>query len=141
MPDHTPDITGLSIVMLGNFCNPAIFHSAWFTKYGLLPEEEAQAIEEQIILPDYAQFNLAWVQVQVNRQRLQMGTIDPPSVNLVRDLVIGTFRILSHTPVSALGINHDYHYRQVSAERWRRIRPYAISPLVLGINPPKSWNA
>src|SRR5687767_12874321 len=50
MPERSPEINGMSIVLIGNF-NPAIFHSAWFAKFGLLPEEESSDIENQVILP------------------------------------------------------------------------------------------
>src|SRR5688500_7723584 len=101
MPDAKPDIHGMSIVMVGSF-NPAIFHSAWFTKFGLLPEEEASDVQQQVILPDFAQFTLAWLQAQVTPERFQLSTTDPESFNLLRDLAIGTFRILEHSPIRAL---------------------------------------
>ena len=33
-----PEISGVSVVLLGDF-NPAIFTPAWFALHGLLPEE------------------------------------------------------------------------------------------------------
>lgn len=120
MPDAKPDIHGMSIVMVGSF-NPAIFHSAWFARLGLLPEEEATDVQQQVILPDFAQFTLAWLQLQVTPDRFQLSTTDPESFNLLRDLAIGTFRILEHSPVRALGINRDQHHRVDSIQRWHEI--------------------
>jgi hypothetical protein len=120
MAESKPDIHGMSIVMVGSF-NPAIYHSAWFTKFGLLPEEEGDDVQQQVILPDFAQFSLAWLQSQVTPDRFQLSTVDPESFNLLRDLAIGTFRILPHSPVSAIGINRDQHYRIASVQRWHEI--------------------
>lgn len=132
MAESRPDIHGMSIVMVGSF-NPAIFHSAWFTKFGLLPEEEGRDIQQQVILPDFAQFSLAWLQTQVTPERFQLSTSDPESFNLLRDLAIGTLRILSHSPVRALGINRDQHHRVNSIRRWHEIG--------LTLAPAKFWRS
>ncbi len=132
MAKSQPDIHGMSIVLVGSF-NPAIFHSAWFTKFGLLPEEEGADIQQQVILPDFAQFSLAWLQTQVTPERFQLSTTDPESFNLLRDLAIGTFRILSHSPVRALGVNRDQHYRVDSIQRWHEIG--------LTLAPSKVWRS
>lgn len=131
VPDASPDIHGMSIVLVGNF-NPGIFHSAWFTKFELLPEEEAEDIADQVILPDFAQFSLAWLQLQVTSDRFQLSSSDPEAFNLLRDLAIGTFRILSHSPIRALGVNRDLHFRVENVERWHEIG--------LTVVPAKRWN-
>ena len=42
-----PEITGASLVLLGNF-NPSIFVPAWFGWHGLLPEKTVEAAELKI---------------------------------------------------------------------------------------------
>src|SRR6266542_4178602 len=106
----TPDLHGAAIVLLGGF-NPAIFQPAWFEKHELIPEEETTNVANLIILPDLAQFSLDWLQVNVTGDRFQVSSARPESFNLLRDLVIGTFRILSHTPIRAMGVNRDLHFK------------------------------
>ena len=40
---------------------------------------------------------------------------------LVRDIVLGTFFLLEHTPVSALGLNRQMHFSLGSEEDWHRV--------------------
>jgi hypothetical protein len=126
-----PDIVGASVVAIGSF-NPAIFSPAWFSKQGLLPEGEAEDAEVEAILSQAAKFRLNWLEVAVLPDRLSMSTTQPQSVRLLRDLVVGTFHLLSHTPVSAFGLNRDAHFKIDNADRLSEIgnslvpkRPFA----------------
>ena len=57
-----------------------------------------------------------WLQNRVLRDRFQAGTAQEPYCEALRDLVIGTFDLLGHTPLRLLGINRDLHYRLASEE-------------------------
>lgn len=114
-----PEIQGLSIVLLGDF-NPKIFQPAWFAAQGLIgpqESEEAQASVE-IIHPDVAIFRLDWLTLQVTRERFLAATAQEAYAEAVRDLVLGTFTLLRHTPAGVMGINREMHFRMRSETEW-----------------------
>ncbi len=127
-----PEISGVSVVMLGDF-NPAIFTPAWFVLHGLLPEDVADNAELRIAHRQVTEFVAEWLRIQVTSERFFAETLQAPHVRLC-DLVARTFReYLHHTPITALGINHDVHFRVESfAERDRIGRTLA---------PVKPWGA
>lgn len=110
-------LQGISMVFLGQF-NPAIFQPAWFASEGLIPEKEAENAEVQIIHPEFASFSLEWLNFRVGLERLSMETVKEPYYEILRDLAIGTFRLLRHTPIQALGINRSVHIAAESEEQW-----------------------
>ncbi len=117
----TLEIEGPTIGVLGNF-NPRIFHPTWFAENKLLREDEANvAIEgptEFVVSPDLAFFKAGWLDLQVVQDRLLAHSSDPAAYVSLRDLVVGMFRLLEHTPLTQLGINHHFHYRMPSREEW-----------------------
>ncbi len=118
-----------SIVCVGTF-NPAIFHPAWLAARSLIQETEAEGAEVRVITPDVAEFRLKWVQVQVLRERLTAGTETPDDFPLLRDLVVGTFRLLEHTPVTGVGLNRQMHFRVEDSEAWHHIG-HVLAPKVI----------
>ena len=127
-----PEISGVSVVLLGDF-NPAIFTPAWFVLHGLLQEDVADSAELRIAHRQVTEFVAEWLRIQVTSERFFAETLQAPPVRL-HDLVARTFReYLHHTPITALGINHDVHFRVESfAERDRIGRTLA---------PVKPWGA
>ncbi len=117
-----------SIVLTGSF-NPAIFHPLWFGQHGLLPDDEAKvkvttkdddarlAQGLGIVHPRLTQFQLDWVRVQVTQDRFAAIADAGHSLPL-RDLVLGTFRLLEHTPVGAMGLNRMMHFPMKDDEEW-----------------------
>jgi hypothetical protein len=103
-------IQGVNIVLRGNF-NPTIFHPSWLASQELIRSQEADAAEIKIIHPQVAQFEMEWLQMNVTIDRFQAGTTQESYHELLRDLVIGIFSLLPHTPLRALGINRNFHYR------------------------------
>lgn len=117
MTEIKPEIQGASIVLIGAF-NPKIFQPAWFASQDLLRNEEAQDAEIQIVHQALVDFSLEWLKVQVHQDRFSAGTHQSPYYTPLKDLVVGTFRILRHTPIRMLGINCDYHFPIGSEDRW-----------------------
>lgn len=97
---------GKNIQVLGHF-NPPLFVPRWFADVGLLPEAEATAAGE-FIHEEVAQFNTDWVTVSVTKDRMAVSTTRLSHIEPLRDLVVGTLDLLSHTPTSVFGINHDF---------------------------------
>lgn len=114
-----PNIEGMSVVLVGDF-NPKIFQPVWFAAQEppLIPKLEAEAATIEIIHADVAIFNVEWFRLQVTRDRFHISTPQESRYEFLRDLVLGTFQLLQHTPVSAMGINKDAHWRVESEEVW-----------------------
>jgi hypothetical protein len=49
------------------------------------------------------------------------ATSDTSSYELLRDLAVGTFKVLSHTPLRLLGINRHAHFKTRSREVWHAV--------------------
>ena len=122
-----PEISGVEVVLLGDF-NPAIFTPAWFAMHGLLPMAAADSADLQVAHRQLTVFSTDWLQLQVATNRFVADTGQAPHVR-VRDLVVRVFKEhLLHTPLNAMGINRNVHFRVgSSAERDRIGR--ALAPV------------
>jgi hypothetical protein len=117
MGTQLPEIQGVSIALLGDF-NPKIFQPAWFAAQGLLRQQEADEATINIIHSDVVSFSLPWLTLEVIRERFVVATSQEPYVKVMRDLVLGAFQLLQHTPLHKLGINADMHFRMDSEKSW-----------------------
>ncbi len=117
MNAQLPDIQGLSVVFLGDF-NPKIFQPAWFAAQGLIRQQEAEEAKVEIIHPEVVNFSLEWLAFQVTREQCALTTTQEPYYVVMRDLIVGTFNLLQHTPLHKLGINIDMHFRMDSEASW-----------------------
>src|SRR3954463_8544753 len=111
MAELKAKIEAAAIILLGSF-NPQIFQPTWFSAQGLIRKEEGESAKLQLIHPEIAAFSLEWAQLQVTPQRfgLEASTTQQYSPELLRDLTLGTFRLLSHTPVKMMGLNRLFHF-------------------------------
>ena len=122
-----PEISGVSIVMLGSF-NPAIFTPAWFALHDLLPESLADSAELRIAHERITVFDADWLHLEVMTDRFSVETRQAPHVR-VRDLVARVFgERLSHTPLKAFGINRMVHFQVRSTTERDRIGK-ALAPV------------
>ena len=103
MSQPTLELEGISIVFLGSF-NPQIFQPAWFSAEGLLRKEEAEAIEINVIHREIVSFQSSWLQLQVRSNQFILSTEDSSFYEPLRDLALGTFQLLRHTPIQKMGI-------------------------------------
>lgn len=120
MSPGEPAVSSTSIVLRGGF-NPVIFQPAWFTAEKLLPRTEIEAAKVDIITPQILSFSTEWLTLQVTDDRFFALTQLAHMALPLRDLVLGTFRLLRHTPITAMGINYDSHTDMGSIEAWHRI--------------------
>src|SRR5688500_4623204 len=109
-----PKISGSSIVLRGSF-NPTIFQPSWLARYNLISTQEADAAQVKVVHSEVSHFETESSVIQVTKDRFAAAT--KASVHWVplADLVVGTFSILEHTPVTAMGINRQMHF-EVSSE-------------------------
>lgn len=116
----SPQMETAHVVILGKL-NPAIFHPAWFSAQHLLRPQETQDAEVQLVHPDAAVMRMEWLQLQVVRERFQASTTQSQYFEPLRDLVSGIFSLLAYTPVTALGINRDFHFSLESERQWHAL--------------------
>lgn len=113
-------LEGVSVVFIGSF-NPAIFHPSWYVAEGLWSKTELENAEVGVIAADACSFRTEQYTLQALNNRFMISTTQPPLYDSLRDLAIGTFRILRHTPLAKLGLNRDFHFRLESEEAWHTI--------------------
>jgi len=117
MSPPKPEIEGVGIVLVGSF-NPRIFQPAWFAAENLIREEEEQAAKIELIHRQVAIFSLDWLHLQVTDEQFIVTTTQSSFYEPLRDLVLGTFRLLRHTPIRMMGLNRDCHFRMPSEEAY-----------------------
>lgn len=108
---------GTFIVLIGDF-NPKIFQPVWFSREGLIKKQDEEDSKIEIIRPELVSIDFEWMKLQVTRDRFQVSTFQDPYIEPMRDLVIGTFQILSHTPIRMLGVNSEIHYLMPNETVW-----------------------
>ncbi len=115
-----PELEGVSIVVVGRL-NPAIFQPLWFARHNLVREEEAQEAKLEIIHREVTVFSTEWFSLQVTDDKYQVATQDPTMYRPLRDLALGTFKILEHTPITAFGFNINQHFPMESQDEWHAL--------------------
>lgn len=122
MPELSPEIEGLSVVLVGSF-NPKIFHPSWFAAEGLIRKEEAETANLEVTHPSVAIFSLDWLRLEVTQERFAAATsnLQQYAPEPLRDLVQGTFNLLRHSPARMMGINRHFHFGIESEEKWHAI--------------------
>jgi hypothetical protein len=120
--NSTPTVQqdGAQIVVLGSF-TPAIFSPAWLSAQRVIGDDEVADAEVQVIMPRLAAFRVGWLQCQVQDDRMSLATVDPQEFGTLRDAASAILTILSHTPISMMGLNRDIHVSIPDADSWHRI--------------------
>ncbi|MGB8605246.1 hypothetical protein [Bradyrhizobium sp.] len=116
-----PEISGVAIVLLGNF-NPSIFQPFWMARQGLITDEAAAAATVSVIHPEISQFAIESefiLNVQSNRFQLSRATAPLVTVSDLCSRIFG--EILPHTPINQLGINRSVHFSVGSSQERDRI--------------------
>jgi len=109
-----------SIVIRGDL-NPRIFQPSWFAMQNLLGHDEAESAKLEVVHPEVTHFSVDWVDIQVLRDRFAVRTLQEGHAEAMRDLVMGTFRLLRHTPAGIMGINKTVHFSVDNRDEWNAI--------------------
>jgi len=120
MINKIPEFQGKSIVLVGNF-NPEIYQPSWLALQKLIRDKEYETADIQIIHKDVTIFKLDWVQFEITRDRFSVTTTEERYYESMRDLILGIFSLLPHTPIKKMGINTDLHYGVKKEEDWHKI--------------------
>ncbi len=127
MVSMRPQSSGVSVVAIGGF-NPRIFEPLWFSQQGLMPESEAHAADAQLVDGQFARLDLPWTIVTVVTERLDVASKEETvQTAQIRDLALGILRLLPHTPVQRIGINHLAHFPVESEDVWHKLG-HALTP-------------
>lgn len=105
-----PENSSVSIVLVGSF-NAVIFNPDWFFANGLLNKTDLEKAEVEVVHRNATVFKVGErLRIIVEPARFIAETSEPPFINLC-DLVFKTFKeVLTHTPISQLGINRQVHF-------------------------------
>ena len=115
------ELSGIVIVGSGSF-NPAIFQPHWLERKDLISSNAAQsALSELVVTPDLTAFTADWLSVQVGLQQLVFATVDEGRDVDLRDVGRGVLSLLPETPVDAVGVNADAHFRVESEAQWHAL--------------------
>lgn len=98
----------LSIVIRGSF-NPTMFVPTLFRDAELLGQIEFEATEIEAITPEWTSLRLGWAKLDVTQDTFQLRTDQVEEYARLRDLAVGTLRILEHHSISVLGVNQETH--------------------------------
>lgn len=115
-----PEQRVFAVVILGKF-NPAIFHPLWYAHNDLIPREETDEASDVITSDEVSTFVVNAVHFQVERHRFGLTTKDASRAAYLRDLTVGSFTLLEHTPLTALGLNLDFRFSLPDVEAWHEI--------------------
>jgi hypothetical protein len=116
---NAPDLSGVAIVAAGAF-NPVIFQPAWFAEKDLLPRDAVDDARDKefVEVRQLSAFTADWLSVQVSMDQAVFSTAEEGREFDLRDLVRNVFDLLPETPIGAVGINADAHFRAASDEAW-----------------------
>lgn len=113
------EIQGHTIVVLGKW-NPSIFSPAWLRLNKLIGEEEQEASQVHFVVEPAASFQTDWLAVNVTHAQLVLATTMPSEYQRLRDTAVGILTVLGQTPVSAIGLNVEAHWKPSDYDEWHR---------------------
>lgn len=126
MADQAPEIESASIVLVGSF-NPAILHPEWLAHKSLIRPEEAEQAEVEVVSRQLTVVRLSWFELQVLEDRFSATATDPAHFQTLQECVLGIFSLLEFTPISAMGLNRQMHFRMRKPENWASLEN-ALAP-------------
>ncbi len=115
MPFSQLEVEGHNIVIVGSF-NPQIFQPAWFANEGLIRKGESETATIDIVHNRITSFSAEFFRLEVTSDRIIFAATQRQFYEPLRDLALGTFRILKHTPLFSIGLNMDFHFKMESEE-------------------------
>lgn len=122
---YTAEILSSSIVVVGNF-NPAIVSPDWLERNHLIGVGDADTAREgsqnrsMIVSNQVTSFETDWFALQVLNNRFALTSKSPLSPAF-KDLAVGIFQLVPHTPVSAVGLNFMGHFKLVGEDDYHRV--------------------
>lgn len=119
------EILSSAIVVLGDF-NPAIFSPDWLDRNALIGKADADEARERtsgqplLVSHQVSAFETKWFALQVVENQFSLTSKDALSPAF-KDLAVGMFQLVPHTPVTAVGLNFLAHFKLGSKEEFHRV--------------------
>ncbi len=111
MSELKPEIEAVNAVLVATL-EPAEFQPSWFAAENIVfRKEELASAKIDVIFRDAVSFSVDALRVDVTRERFAAYATKHSAYELLRDLVVSTFRLRSTTPVRAMGLNREFHFR------------------------------
>lgn len=117
---RTPEAEGLDVVLVGSF-NPAIFHPEWFSRQGIISDQDSKEAKVQSVSGEITVVQFGGILLQCVNDKFSLGTKNISNAERMQDLIRQTFGLLSHTPITACGINPHVHYLVGNDAYWHKI--------------------
>lgn len=122
---YTAEILTSAIIVVGDF-NPAIFSPDWLEGNKLIGKGDADMVREKsqgkslIVSHQVAAFETKWFALQVIDNQFSLTSKDALSPAF-KDLAVGIFQLLPHTPVTAVGLNFMAHFKLASEDEYHKV--------------------
>jgi hypothetical protein len=122
---HTAEIFASSILVVGDF-NPAIFSPEWLERNDLIGSDDANSVRDGderkslVISHQVAAFETKWFSLQVLENQFTLTSKDALSPAF-KDLAVGIFQLVPHTPVIAAGLNFFGHFKLANEEAYHKV--------------------
>ena len=109
-----------SIVVVGAL-NPLIFQPEWLRQNQIIGKSEAESAKDgksiDIMHDQVTQLSLTNMRLVVEPNRFVVTALQEPLV-LARDFTANCFRLLAHTPTSAMGFNFSIVFKLAKESSW-----------------------
>ena len=122
---YTAEIFTSTTVVVGEF-NPAIFTPDWLERNNLIGEgdaavaREGRAGSQLLVSHQVTSFETEWFTLQVLYKQFTLtskGVLSPA----FKDLTVGIFQLVSHTPVKAIGLNFTGQFKLNNLEEQHKV--------------------
>lgn len=100
---------GIQIEVRGSF-NPEILTPSWFENEGLLSAVDTETLKSVHLEPADIYIEGSDFAIEINREQFRLLTASEAKQNTYRDLVIGIFYLLRHTPLEDLRVTRYEHF-------------------------------
>jgi hypothetical protein len=118
---RTAEIFGSAIVAVGEF-NPAMFSPDWLVRNNLIGDGDSNAAKAAnlMVSSQATKFETDWFFFQVLANQFAL-TSKGPVTPAFKDLAVGVLSLVSHTPITALGLNFFAHFRMHTVDEYHKI--------------------
>lgn len=122
---YTAEIFTSTTVVVGEF-NPAIFTPDWLERNKLIGEgdaavaREGRAGSQLLVSHQVTSFETEWFTLQVLDKQFTLASKEVLSPAF-KDLAVGIFQLVSHTPVRAMGLNFTGQFKLNNLEEQHKV--------------------
>lgn len=117
------ELRNVSLAFEGHF-NPLIVQPDWLLAQGLIDEKDRESVlesEQAIVTPEYAAIRLPWLVLEITRDSAYLSsTRESETLDRVREIAIGLFSSLPHTPITSINVAYSWHM-YVEQDRWTEL--------------------